>query len=192
MNEHKDLIPLEKIGGKMKKINWKKHIKKDVIILSSALLIGGAVYLNWSFFSSGNAEAGNTSGLFKDAESTVVEAVNKTEEYFTETLMNRQRARDESMEVLSLIIDDENSAEDAKSEAVTNLNNIASEIEAESNIETLVLSKGFEECVAVISNGSASVIVKSDGLLENEITQIQEIVYEQSGITPTALKIIQK
>ena len=65
-------------------------------------------------------------------------------------------------------------------------------MESESNIETLVLSKGFEKCVAVVNGDSASIIVKSAGLLPSEVAQISEIVYEQTGILPSNLKIIEK
>ena len=54
------------------------------------------------------------------------------------------------------------------------------------------MSKGFEECVAVISEGKCNVIVKSDGLQANEISQIKEIVYEQAAINPLDIKIIEK
>ncbi|MDD6265823.1 MAG: SpoIIIAH-like family protein [Clostridia bacterium] len=195
MSEEKNIIKISdtvgKLGSKMKKINWKKHIKKDLIVLSSVALIGGAVYLNWSFFKGEDKAVGNTSDIFQ-TDSAKSASATAGDDYFSETVLTRQRARDESMEVLSLIIDDENSLEEAKNDAMVGLNKIASEIEAEANIETLVMSKGFEDCVAVISDGSASVIVKSDELLDTEITQIQEIVLEQSGIAPTNLKIIQK
>ena len=69
---------------------------------------------------------------------------------------------------------------------------IAKDIENESNIETIIRAKGFEECIAVISDNQATVIVKTDGLLASEVAQINEIVYEQSGILPTSLKIIEK
>ena len=65
-------------------------------------------------------------------------------------------------------------------------------MEAEANIETLIVAKGFEECVAVISGDGASVVVKSDGLQAAQISQINEIVYEQSGILPVNIKIIQR
>ena len=69
---------------------------------------------------------------------------------------------------------------------------IALDIEREANIETLVTAKGFAQCVAVVNGDSANVIVKSDGLLPNEIAQINEIVYEQAGIVPANVKIIEK
>ena len=65
-------------------------------------------------------------------------------------------------------------------------------MESESNIETLVVAKGFAECVAVISGESASVVVKSEGLQAAQIAQINEIVYEQSGILPVNIKIIER
>ena len=65
-------------------------------------------------------------------------------------------------------------------------------MEAESNIETLIVAKGFEECVAVISGESVNIVVKSDGLQAAQISQINEIVYEQSGILPVNIKIIQR
>ena len=54
------------------------------------------------------------------------------------------------------------------------------------------MAKGFEECVAIISGDNASIIVKSDGLLPNEVAQITEIVYEQAGILPTNMNIVEK
>ena len=65
-------------------------------------------------------------------------------------------------------------------------------MEAESNIESLIVAKGFEECVAVIRDGSASIVVKSDGLKPAQISQINEIVYDQAGIKPVNVKIIER
>ena len=56
----------------------------------------------------------------------------------------------------------------------------------------MILSKGFTQCIAVIKNEDCSVIVESDGLQPGEIAQITEIVYEQAGIHPTRLKIVEK
>ena len=71
---------------------------------------------------------------------------------------------------------------------------IAETIEAESNIETLVKSCGFEKCLAVINGESASVIVSAGeaGLAPGGVAQITAIVYEQAGILPANLTIIEK
>ena len=71
---------------------------------------------------------------------------------------------------------------------------MALEMTMESNIETLVMGKGFEACVAVINGDSATVVVKTDGegLLQNQIAQINEIVYEQAKILPVNIKITER
>lgn len=91
-----------------------------------------------------------------------------------------------------MVISSESALESAKAEAIENVNRIADEITAEANIETLILAKGFEDCIAVISDGNASIVVKTDGLLQSEIAQIMEIVYEQASIAPSNIKIIEK
>ena len=116
-----------------------------------------------------------------------------TEDYFSAALLSRQQARDEAIEVLQTVLASESAKDEAKAEALADISRIALEIEKEANVETLIRAKGFEECVAVISGESASIIVKSSGeLLSSHVAQIGEIVYEQTGILPTNVKILSK
>ena len=178
----------EKIKGREKKRTISKRTKTNIAASIAVGLIGCAVILNWMVFSKGTD---TTSGPDGDSSKTEAKATD-SENFFTESQIIRQRARDESMEVLQSIIYSEDALEDVKSEAWEDINNIARNIEAEANIESLVVSKGIEECVAVISQDAASVIVKADSLTNDQITQIQEIVYEQAQIPVENLKIIEK
>ena len=72
------------------------------------------------------------------------------------------------------------------------MNRIALDIEREAQIETLVVSRGFKNCVAVINGDTASVIIDSEPLTPGQAAQVSEIVYEASGIVPANLKIIEK
>ena len=112
--------------------------------------------------------------------------------YFAVSVVSRQRARDESIELLTNIVNSAESMPDVKDRALKDIETIAGEIEKEANIETLVKAKGFAECVAVVSGENAHVIVKTDGLMANEVAQIKEIVYEQAGIIPSSVKIVEK
>lgn len=67
------------------------------------------------------------------------------------------------MEVLQGVVDDAKSLDAAKEQALADITAIAATIEKESNIETLIKAKGFEECVAVINGDKANIIVKSEG-----------------------------
>ena len=94
--------------------------------------------------------------------------------------------------MLQSVVDNQSSTEAAKNEALAEINKLATVMATEANIETLIVAKGFEECVAVISGNGASIVVKSEGLQAAQISQINEIVYEQAGILPVNIKIIER
>ena len=91
-------------------------------------------------------------------------------------------------------MDSTDADEAVKTQALTDINRLALEMSAESNIEALVMAKGFEDCVAVINGDTATIVVKAkgDSLLANEISQINEIVYEQAQILPVNIKITER
>ena len=114
------------------------------------------------------------------------------ENYFTATALNRQQSRDEAIDVLTLVVSSEDADEATKAEAQAKISKIAVDIQNEANIETLVKAKGFEDCVAIISEGAVSVIVGAESLQAAEAAQILSIVYETTGISPEKVSIISK
>ena len=63
----------------------------------------------------------------------------------------------------------------------------------EADIESVIVSKGFEQCVTVINGDTASVVVKCDGsLTPAQLAQINAVVYEHAGIEPVNITIIGK
>lgn len=177
--------------------------KRNLIIAGVVLLIGAAVVLNWMIFA--NVDDGfdgydKDSGMSSsygdettDASSsgTDTDAIS-TDSFFSSTQVSRERARDEALEVLQSVVDNASTDDAAKTQALADISQIAKDMEAESNIETLVVAKGFEQCVAVISSGTINVVIKADKLSQSDIAIINEIVYEQSGIKPSDVKIVQK
>ncbi len=183
---------LKKTKQKIRDKNFWKLDKKKVMIASAVVLIGAAIYLNYIFFLDESQSVNLT-----DPQQQNTEAINNTEEgmelnYFAQAVLDRQKARDEALEVLQIVVDNEDALAESKDTALQQMSQIADDMQKESNIESLVVSKGFDECVAVINEGKCNVIVKSDGLLANQISQIKEIVYEQASITPINVKIIEK
>ena len=179
---------------------YKKIGKKTIIIASSVLVIGIAVMLNFILWGAAKdtkkspaVDLSNLSAVKSGENSTESGADEKTgsEDYFSQMVLSRTQARDEAIEVLNGVINSESAVAEVKNEAQAEINKIAKDVENEANIETLVKSKGFEACVAVISGDSANIIVKADGITPAQISQISEIVYEQAGIIPANLKIIE-
>lgn len=170
--------------------------KKTIVVTCSVAVIGIAILLNFILIGDNGKDGLKPAVDLSDLSGIVAEGteqvLNDEENYFAAMALSRRQARDEAMEVLQGVVDNENAVEDVKTGAMEDIRKIADVMEVEANIESLILSKGFEQCIAVINDDSASVIVKSAGLLPNEISQISEIVYEQSGIIPTNLNIIEK
>jgi len=169
---------------------------KTLIAVSAVLVLGCAVVLN--VILQGNTEPTDDKNkmaidLSKDDADQVSLDVNEVTDYFASITLQRQQARDEAMQVLLSVAESSTALEEAKQSALTDINRMALQIEQEANIESLVVSKGFSQCVAVIGNDNkCSVIVETNGLMPGEVAQISEIVYEQTGIIPENLNIIEK
>ena len=170
--------------------------KRNMVIAASFVLVAVALIVGISVFGKEEDGFDYSQGVGLDqSETNETQAStqgNAADTYFSSVQVNRQRTRDEALEVLQGVVDNTDSTATAKEEALAEINKMAKVMEAEANIETLVVAKGFEECVAVISGESASIVVRSDGLQAAQISQINEIVYEQSGILPVNIKIIQR
>lgn len=167
---------------------------KGIIVASCALIIGLAVYLNYAWFYDPTGSLGFGDNNMQDnfSDSSAAGGDVSEENYFTSTALDRQEARDEAIDVLKLVTENEESSEEARAEAADRISQIAVDIQNEANIETLVKAKGFEECVAVISEDSVSVIVSAETLQAAETAQILSIVYETTGISPDKVSIIKK
>lgn len=172
--------------------------KRNFIIFGAVVLTVVAVAVNVAVFSSKDdgynydQSAGMDAGTGAETVPETTPQNESVDSYFSSIQVDRQRTRDEAIEVLQSVVDNDASTEAAKNEALAQINKLADIMEAESNIETLIVAKGFEECVAVISDGSANIVVRSEGLQPAQISQINEIVYEQSGIKPVNIKIIER
>ncbi len=187
-NEDKKAIVSKKLAKKMKSavVSLKT---RTVVVVCSLLLISLAVVLNFAL-------SGNNAPIADDGEFVISssddEPLYVEDTYFASSVLSREQARDEAIEVLKTVVNNEATLEDAREAALEDIARIADAIESEANIETLVKSKGFEECIAVVTGANANIIVKSDGLMPNELSQIKEIVYEQAGIDPVNIKIVEK
>lgn len=175
--------------------------KRNWIIIGAIALIGTAVCMNFVLsgsnsgggfdYDGANTEASGGASGGSDTEASGLEQIDS---YFSSVQVSRQRARDEALEVLQSVVDNEKADEASKSEALLQISKLAEEMRFESGIETLVLAKeGFTACVAVVNDGKASIVVKcEEGLSPGKIAQINEIVYEQAGIEPVNVNIIER
>ncbi len=176
-----------------------KSGKRNLIIACAVVLIGAAVWLNWIFFSDkddgydyvGNNGMSGELDNSKNPTSGNTDVSADTDSYFTTAQVSRQRARDEALEVLNAVLENANATDQVKSEAVAEITKISLEMEQEADIESLLISKGFEKCVAVINGETASIVVKcSETLTPAQLAQINASVYEIASIEPVNITIV--
>lgn len=210
MKSVKNSLDIKKVKEKLKKLATgclgliKKLNRKAAIAAVAVLILGSAVLLNFLMVpKSSNIKTGgglkvktdlsDVSAAIADKESKENESDgnNKVKDAFAEMSLSRRQARDEALEVLNGVAASSTAIDSMKEEAMGELQQIAKDIESEANIESLVMAKGYEQCVAVVNGDSASIVIKTDGLLENEVAQISEIVWQQAGVHPDKLKIIE-
>ena len=169
--------------------------KKSIITICTVLVLGCAVVLNVILYQNGQTEKQSNKlaiDLSEAGETTDTQTGGTIGAYFQSMSLNRKQARDEAMEVLQAVADSQTALDEAKEAAWSDMTKLATDMEKETNIEAMILSKGFSQCIAVISNDTCNVIVESEGLNPGEVAQISEIVYEQAGIVPSNLKIVEK
>ncbi len=176
---------LEKAREKIKPFPWKAINGRNALIAGCLVIVAVAGYLNIRY------GASPTSVDESDSSNPVQEETD-AQSYFASAIIDRERARGEALEVLVSITEDAAASETAKTEAYTQMERIANETSWEIDIENLVKAKGFEECVAIINDETANIVVSTEGLTPGEVAQIKEIVYLEASIQPKDIKIIEK
>lgn len=180
------------------KLKWKKNWKRPAVVLAVMVLVGASVYLNWKY--AGNvAETdkilGQATLVNENGEGvTVAEdaAAASENDYFATARLSRKQARDTAIGMLQEAQVDENAAEDVLNEASRTLQVLAAYTVAESQIESLVVAKGYADCVVFMGEETVSVVVSDpDGLDAVDVARIKDIVVSETGYTPEQIKIME-
>lgn len=185
--------------------------KRNAVVVAIVLFVGAAVYLNWSY--NNQATGDNTGQNDTDGkllgQSSLVNGVEDEEDnagtvngeeqmsvttgYFASARLNRQQARDSALELLQQAAQDEKADQTMVDEANASIQAMAAYTLSEAQVENLVTAKGYGDCVCFISDSSVSVVVSAtaEGLNENDIAKIVEIVKEETGLSAGQIKIIE-
>lgn len=192
--------------------------KKQLILTGLVLTLGAAVYLNWQFSGNtdllsgsdavsvskelGEAEFVNTSSDKKAGDSTdpkstelssskesTASASKSSDEYFSQAKVNRQQTQDDIAEMTKKILESSEESDTAKAEAVAKAAELATVMEQQTNVESLIKAKGFEECMVFIQNGECSIVVRDSDLTADDALIIKDIATGQTGITVDKIKV---
>lgn len=181
--------------------------KRGAIIAVLAVLMVAAVWLNIDLQNKDNASEdeqtskilgqaqmvdGNGMEAGAEGEATDAQAaMSAGGDYCAQARLNRQNSRDEALELLREVSENQNADQDTRAQAAVDMSRIADEIELESAMENLICAKGFEDCVVQIADEKVTVCVKCAALLQSGVTQIQDIVTDYCDVTADQIKIME-
>lgn len=183
----------------------KKIGKKSILLAAMMLLLGGAVYVNW-VLSGGDLTmselVGGTSSSPKNLGAAELVGTQVTEsqvtvsggedDLLTELRLDRTKSRDQSIATLKTVTENTGLSEEERKSAVDTLAQLVRVMEAENDIESLVMAKGFEDCVATVGEENVTVTVRSDKeLTAPDAAQIKDIAVSVTNYAPDAIKIVE-
>ncbi len=183
--------------------------KKQIILCCLVMALGIAVYMNWRIVDEGEdfaaanvtqtdaAASGSDDAVKKYGDSQYVDSQNidggdsvNGDIYFSEAKLTRQKTRDEAVETLQVIMSNVEVDSEAKADLAVQAAAIASAIEAEGKVENLIKAKGFSECMVYLDEDRASVVVRADELLDNEVAQIKDIILKETSVPVENISIV--
>lgn len=181
--------------------NWKKNMVAAAILV----VVCAGIYMNWLYtedqatmdlvqtLDAEKVMSDDTLILDQDAEvlSAGEDPVNTAQDYFAAVRLSRQQARDSALNLLqeAMAYSDETKA----AETSATLEQIVEVSLNEAQIESLVIAKGYADCVAYITNEGISVAVAAPegGLQEQDVAVIADIVISQSDYTYSDIRVVE-
>lgn len=177
--------------------NWKKNLVAGAILLT----VCSGIYLNWVYNGGQDTknleDTLNSDKVMSDDLLMVGGTVGDTNtentatDYFAAVRLSRQEARDSAVSMLQEAM----AYGDQEQVAKTNeqLEQIIHDALCEAQIESLVIAKGYKDCVAYISEKGISVAVASPegGLQQADVAVISDIVLSQSELTLNDIHVVE-
>ncbi|MDE7389543.1 MAG: SpoIIIAH-like family protein [Lachnospiraceae bacterium] len=136
--------------------------------------------------SSKNTSSDKENSTDIDTESKLL---SKTEQYFAQVRLEREQTQDELIELAQGVVSATDTSGKGKEDAVKQLNKMTDTIQQQSNIESLIIAKGFDDCIAFIQNGECSIVVTGQELKADSLIAIKDIVTGQTDITFDKIKV---
>ena len=176
-----------------------KQWKKNMVAAAVLVTVCTGIYLNWLYTDQQTAadltEAVDAEKVLSDDllaldEEVLGEELNTATDYFAAVRLSRQQARDNALDLLqeAMAYDDATKA----AESSQQLDEIVQTALSEATIESLIIAKGYTDCVAYMSNDGVSVAVAApEGLQTADVAVIADIVMTQSEYTLDDIRVVE-
>ena len=197
------------MGGKRE---MRRQWKRNAVVATVLLFVCAAVYLNWRYAGEAAVDQaaevsaqqqeqnGDSTKVLGDAALVDGQVVSGQEEdatavsnYFDTARLSRQQSRDNALSLLREAAEQEGAEQAAVDEANQTIQTLAGYSVLESQIENLVIAKGYADCVAFMGENGISVVVSAaeDGLQTEDVAKITDIVLSETEYTADQIKIME-
>ncbi|MBQ8768071.1 MAG: SpoIIIAH-like family protein [Oscillospiraceae bacterium] len=176
--------------------NWQKNLIAAAILV----VVCAGIYMNWMYNNTESVgdltdtldaeKVMSQDGILLDTENLDADG-NTTVDYFAAVRLSRQQARDSAVELLQEAMAYGEEAENQQSSA--QLEQIVQTALTEAQIESLVIAKGYTDCVAYMSDEGISVAVASPegGIQQADVSIISDIVLTQTDIALSDIRVVE-
>ncbi len=180
---------------------WKKNLVAGAVLVT----VCAGIYLNW-IYTEENIAADLTQTI--DTEKVMSEDLlvlsedlaaiaagedleTTSGDYFAAVRLSRQQARDSAIELLQEAMSYGDGRKEAESSV--ELEDIVQTALSEAQIESLIIAKGYADCVAYMSPEGISVAVAAPegGLQSEDVAVIADIVMSQSEYTLDTIRVVE-
>ena len=176
--------------------------KKNLLAASVLLVVCAGIYVNWTYSNAQNVDnltdtldaqkVLSEDGLILNLDNSEGDSSGNTvTNYFAAVRLSRQEARDSAVNLLQEAMAYADESESEKTSA--QLEQIVQTALTEAQIESLIIAKGYADCVAYMSDEGISVAVASPegGLQQTDVAVIADIVITQSGFDMTEIRVVE-
>ena len=178
-----------------------KNWKKNLIAAAVLVVVCAGIYMNW-MYTNDQAVADLTDtldaqkvmsqdSLLLEVDNLNAEGTDTVSDYFAAVRLSRQQARDSAVELLQEAM--AYGEEQDSTETNAQLEKLVQTALTEAQIESLIVAKGYAECVAYMSDTGISVAVATPegGLQQTDVAVIADIVMTQGGFSMDEIYVIE-
>ena len=182
---------------------WKKNLVAAAILVT----VCAGIYVNWLYTEDKTAASledsldaqkvmnEDTLVLSGDMEAISAEedVTSTSTDYFAAVRLSRQQARDNAVNLLQEAMAYSGSEGSKDVESAMELEDIVQTALSEAQIESLIIAKGYADCVAYMTGDGISVAVSSPegGLQQADVAVIADIVMAQSDYGLEDIRVVE-
>lgn len=130
-------------------------------------------------------------GQTTQGESATVETASDRGGYFEQAKLDRENSRAKSLEILNQTAENESFDEEIRKKAGEQILETASNLEKETQIESIAQSKGYSEICVYIDEDGVNMAVRKDNFSGEDAVKLTDIATEQLKISSKNVKIIE-